>query len=60
MATIASNRGVVYQGPGKVAVQKIAPPTLDLAEQNRRCQHGVILKASRRAPSLLQGGVAPV
>eukprot|EP01137_Pigoraptor_chileana_P030329 Opistho-2@1395 len=39
-----SNKGVVYMGPGKVEVQKIPYPKLELAEQNRKCHHGVILK----------------
>jgi len=41
-----SNRGVVYKGPGCVAVEDIAMPTLSLScpEQTRECQHGVILK----------------
>ncbi|WP_308368470.1 MULTISPECIES: formaldehyde dehydrogenase, glutathione-independent [unclassified Microbulbifer] len=37
-----SNRGVVYQGPGKVSVESIAFPELALGK--RRCDHGVILK----------------
>jgi glutathione-independent formaldehyde dehydrogenase len=37
-----SNRGVVYQGPGKVEVQSIAYPELALG--NRKCDHGVILQ----------------
>ena len=36
------NRGVVYKGPGKVAVESIAFPELALGE--RKCDHGVILK----------------
>ncbi len=39
---MASNRGVVYQGPGRVEVQSIGYPTLTLG--SRRCDHGVILK----------------
>jgi glutathione-independent formaldehyde dehydrogenase len=31
-------------GPGKVAVQDIGYPELALPEQNRKCEHGVILK----------------
>jgi glutathione-independent formaldehyde dehydrogenase len=41
---MTGNRCVVYQGPGKVAVQDIGYPALVLPEQNRTCQHGVILK----------------
>src|SRR5499426_270379 len=39
-----SNRGVAYLGPGEVAVQSIDFPKLELAEQKRKCDHGVILK----------------
>src|SRR5574342_568729 len=39
-----ANRGVAYLGPGEVAVQSIDYPKLELAEQKRRCDHGVILK----------------
>lgn len=39
---MASNRGVVYMGPGKVEVQSIDYPKLEIG--NRLCQHGVILK----------------
>ncbi|MEQ5833737.1 formaldehyde dehydrogenase, glutathione-independent [Marinobacter sp. NFXS9] len=42
MTNNASNRGVVYQGPGHVTVESIAFPQLALG--NRRCDHGVILK----------------
>ena len=42
MTSHASNRGVVYQGPGKVTVESIDFPELALG--NRRCDHGVILK----------------
>jgi glutathione-independent formaldehyde dehydrogenase len=38
------NRGVVYKGPGVVAVEEIPYPTLELKEQNRKCPHGVIVK----------------
>ncbi|MGP9575399.1 MULTISPECIES: formaldehyde dehydrogenase, glutathione-independent [unclassified Halomonas] len=38
----AANRGVVYKGPGEVAVESIAYPELALG--NRKCEHGVILK----------------
>ncbi|WP_417503914.1 formaldehyde dehydrogenase, glutathione-independent [Marinomonas gallaica] len=37
-----SNRGVVYKGPGKVAVESIPFPELALGD--RKCNHGVILK----------------
>lgn len=40
----SGNRGVVYMKPGTVEVQNIPYPTLILAEQNRECHHGVILK----------------
>jgi glutathione-independent formaldehyde dehydrogenase len=39
---MASNRGVVYMGPGKVEVQTIDFPKLALG--SRKCEHGVILK----------------
>lgn len=39
---MASNRGVVYLGPGKVEVQSIDFPKLALGD--RKCDHGVILK----------------
>ncbi|MEW5420471.1 formaldehyde dehydrogenase, glutathione-independent [Amorphus sp. 3PC139-8] len=39
---MSGNRGVVYQGPGKVTVETIAFPELALG--SRRCDHGVILK----------------
>ncbi|HEY7483997.1 MAG TPA: formaldehyde dehydrogenase, glutathione-independent [Streptosporangiaceae bacterium] len=40
-----TNRGVVYLAPGKVEVQDLSYPTLELREQNNRpLQHGVILK----------------
>src|SRR5450432_1733395 len=39
---MASNRGVVYAGPGKVEVRSIDFPKLALG--SRRCEHGVILK----------------
>lgn len=41
---MASNRCVVYMGPGKVEVHDIGFPELALPEQHRICQHGVILK----------------
>jgi len=40
----ADNRAVVYKGPGKVAVEKIDFPKLELKEQRRKCEHGAILK----------------
>ena len=40
----AANRAVVYKGPGKVEVASIDFPKLELAEQRRKCEHGVILK----------------
>src|ERR1700726_4861668 len=39
---MASNRGVVYLGPGKVEVRSIDFPKLSLG--SRKCDHGVILK----------------
>ena len=39
---MATNRGVVYMGPGKVEVQSIDFPKLTLG--SRKCEHGVILK----------------
>src|SRR3979490_2746216 len=39
---MASNRGVVYRGPGKVEVRSIDYPVLALGQ--RKCNHGVILK----------------
>src|SRR5215218_2873141 len=39
---MASNRGVVYMGPGKVEVQSIDYPKLEMS--SRKCEHGVILK----------------
>src|SRR5690348_7001732 len=39
---MASNRGVAYMGPGKVEVQSIDFPKLELG--SRKCDHGVILK----------------
>ncbi len=41
---MAGNRCVVYAGPGKVEVHDIGFPDLTLPEQNRKCEHGVILK----------------
>jgi glutathione-independent formaldehyde dehydrogenase len=42
--TITANRGVVYQGPGKVEVIELEPPKLELPEQNRILEHGAILR----------------
>ena len=39
---MSSNRGVVYMGPGKVEVQTIDYPKLELG--SRKCEHGAILK----------------
>src|SRR5881392_2931124 len=39
---MASNRGLAYMGPGKVEIQSIDYPKLELG--SRKCQHGVILK----------------
>jgi glutathione-independent formaldehyde dehydrogenase len=40
-----ANSGVVYIGPGKVEIQTLNYPKLELEEQNRRkLNHGVILK----------------
>jgi len=38
------NKAVVYQGKGIVEVHDIGYPKLELKEQNRKCEHGVILK----------------
>ena len=38
------NRCVVYVEPGKVSVETIDYPRLELPVQNRKCEHGVILK----------------
>lgn len=40
---MSENRGVVYIGPGKVEVQKIADPKFE-APDGRKIEHGVILK----------------
>src|SRR5213083_1611682 len=42
--TMPGNRSVVYVEPGKVSVETIDYPKLELPEQNRKCDHGVILK----------------
>ena len=39
---MSSNRGLAYMGPGKVEIQSIDFPKLELG--SRKCQHGVILK----------------
>src|SRR5258707_12238361 len=41
---MTGNRCVVYMSPGKVEVHDIGYPELSLPEQNRKCEHGVILK----------------
>src|SRR5881227_2304331 len=41
---MAGNRCVVYVEPGKVSVENIDYPKLELEEQHRKCEHGVILK----------------
>ena len=41
---MSGNRGVVYKGPGKVEVESIDFPKLELKDQKRKCEHGVILK----------------
>jgi glutathione-independent formaldehyde dehydrogenase len=41
---MAGNRCVVYEEPGKVSVQNIDYPKLELTEQHRKCDHGVILR----------------
>ena len=38
------NRGVTYVKPGVVEVRDLAYPKLELQDQRRKCQHGVILK----------------
>jgi glutathione-independent formaldehyde dehydrogenase len=40
---MSGNRGVVYTGPGKVEVQRIADPKL-VAPDGRKANHGVILR----------------
>src|SRR5947208_4726819 len=42
--TMPGNRCVVYVEPGQVSVETIDYPKLELPEQNRKCEHGVILK----------------
>lgn len=41
---MSSNRCVVYIEPGKVKVENIEYPKLELPEQHRKCDHGVILR----------------
>ncbi len=41
---MADNRCVAYIEPGKVEVRNIDYPKLELPEQSRKCDHGVILK----------------
>ena len=41
---MADNRCVAYVEPGKVEVRNIDYPKLELPEQNRKCDHGVILR----------------
>src|SRR5437016_6774972 len=41
---MADNRCVAYIEPGKVSVENIDYPKLELEEQHRKCEHGVILK----------------
>jgi glutathione-independent formaldehyde dehydrogenase len=42
--TMPGNRCVVYVEPGQVSLETIDYPKLELPEQNRKCDHGVILK----------------
>ena len=41
---MGANKCVVYVEPGKVEVRDVGYPELTLPEQNRQCEHGVILK----------------
>ncbi|GCE30738.1 formaldehyde dehydrogenase, glutathione-independent [Dictyobacter alpinus] len=41
---MAGNKCVVYVEPGKVKVENIEYPRLELKEQHRKCNHGVILR----------------
>lgn len=41
---MADNKCVAYIEPGKVEVRSIDYPKLELQEQNRKCEHGVILR----------------
>jgi glutathione-independent formaldehyde dehydrogenase len=40
------NKTVVYEGPGKVRVENLDYPKLELPEQKRKTEHGVILKVT--------------
>ncbi|GCE16187.1 formaldehyde dehydrogenase, glutathione-independent [Tengunoibacter tsumagoiensis] len=40
----SANKCVVYVEPGKVSVETIEYPKLELPEQHRKCNHGVILR----------------
>jgi glutathione-independent formaldehyde dehydrogenase len=40
------NKTVVYEGPGQVAVENLDYPKLELPEQQRKCEHGAILKVT--------------
>src|SRR6266571_2920872 len=42
--TMPGNRCVVYVEPGEVILETIDYPKLELPEQSRKCDHGVILK----------------
>src|SRR5205809_8120961 len=44
--TMPGNRCVVYVEPGQVSVETIDYRKLELPEQNRKCDHGVILKTA--------------
>src|SRR3989442_4200159 len=39
---MSSNRGLAYMGPGKVEIQSIDFPKLELG--SRKCHHGVLLR----------------
>jgi glutathione-independent formaldehyde dehydrogenase len=41
---MAGNRCVVYEEAGKVSIKNIDYPKLELKEQKRKCDHGVILR----------------
>ncbi len=41
---MAGNKTVVYTSPGEVRVETLDYPKLELAEQNRKVDHGVILR----------------
>ncbi|NRA38396.1 MAG: alcohol dehydrogenase catalytic domain-containing protein, partial [Planctomycetes bacterium] len=40
----SENRGVIYNKPGEVLIESIDFPKLELGEQKRKCEHGVILR----------------